>query len=208
MPLFIAEHVTNKGFVRDRVDESCGISQPKHKVIKNRNDISIDPLSFPVIVKPTSLGGKRGILVAKNQDEYVYAINYAYENMPKDRQEIIVEEYLDGGREFSIESLSYHGKHKVIQVTEKITSAPPHIVELGHLQPARITASQRKRIEEAMPKLLDMVGIDNTSTHTEIKIINDRLYLIELNSRPGGDNIAYRLTELSTGFSYLVGLSI
>ena len=56
-----------------------------------------------------------------------------------------------------------------------------------------------------MPKLLDMVGIDNTSTHTEIKIINDRLYLIELNSRPGGDNIAYRLTELSTGFSYLGG---
>ena len=53
--------------------------------------------------------------------------------------------------------------------------------------------------------MLDMVGIDNTSTHTEIKIINDRLYLIELNSRPGGDNIAYRLTELSTGFSYLGG---
>lgn len=205
MPLSIAEHVTNKGFVRDRVDDSCGILQPKHKVIKNRNDISIDPLSFPVIVKPTSLGGKRGILVAKNQDEYVYAINYAYENMPKDRQEIIVEEYLDGGREFSIESLSYHGKHKVIQVTEKITSVPPHIVELGHLQPARITSSQRKRIEEAMPKLLDMVGIDNTSTHTEIKIINDRLYLIELNARPGGDNIAYRLVELSTGFSYLGG---
>lgn len=205
MPVSIAEHITNKGFVRDRVDDSCGIFQPKHKVIKNRNDIDIAPLLFPVIVKPTSLGGKRGILVANNQDEYLHAINYAYENMPKDRQELIVEEYLDGGREFSIESLSYHGEHKVIQVTEKITSAPPHIVELGHLQPARITVDQRKRIEEAMPKLLSMAGVDNTATHTEIKIINDKLYLIELNSRPGGDNIAYRLTELSTGFSYLGG---
>ena len=205
MPVTIAEHVTNKEFVRDRVNNSCGIFQPKHKVITTRNDIDIDPLSFPVIVKPTSLGGKRGILVANNQDEYVHAINYAYENMPKDRQEIIIEEYLDGGREYSIESLSYHGEHKVIQVTEKITSAPPHIVELGHLQPARITVDQRKRIEDAMPKLLSMVGVDNTATHTEIKIINDKLYLIELNSRPGGDNIAYRLTELSTGYSYLGG---
>lgn len=205
MDVSIAERVTNKGFVRYRVNDSCGILQPKYKMLNNRDDFDVSPLSFPVIVKPTSLGGKRGILVACDMDEYKHAIEYAYENMPKDRQEVIVEEYLDGGREFSIESLSFHGKHKVIQVTEKITSGPPQIVELGHLQPARVPNEIRKRIEEAMPKLLSMAGVDNTSTHTEIKIINNKLYLIELNSRPGGDNIAYRLTELSTGFSYLGG---
>lgn len=205
MDISIADHVTNKGFVRDRVNDNCGFLQPKYRILKSRDDISITPLSFPVIVKPTTLGGKRGILVATNPDEYVHAVEYAYNNMQRKKQEVIVEEYLDGGREFSIESLSFHGKHKVIQVTEKITSAPPHIVELGHLQPARILVDQRRRIEKAIPKLLSMVGIDNTSTHTEVKIIDNEIYLIELNSRPGGDNIAYKLTELSTGFSYLGG---
>lgn len=205
MSVSVAANITNKGYVREKINDTCGILQPKFKMIKNRGDCTISPLQFPVIVKPTSLGGKRGILVANTQEEYVHAIEYAYENMPKDRQEIIVEEYLSEGREFSVESLSYHGKHKVIQVTEKITSAPPHIVELGHLQPARITVEQRKRIEESIPKLLSLAGVDNTSTHTEIKIIGDKLFLIELNSRPGGDNIAYKLTELSTGFSYLRG---
>lgn len=205
MNIDIARHITNKGYVRSKLKQDCDILQPKYKVLRNCNDISIEPLSFPIIVKPTSLGGKRGILVANDDVEYKKAINYAYENMPKDRQEIILEEYLAGGREFSVESLSFHGKHKVIQVTEKITSTPPHIVELGHLQPARVTSSVRKRIEEAIPKLLSAIGVDNTATHTEIKLINDTLYLIELNSRPGGDNIASRLTELSTGFSYLGG---
>lgn len=205
MPVQIADKITNKGFVRARINDSCGISQPKYKLINTYDNSAITSFDFPVIVKPTSLGGKRGILVANNANEYKYAIKYAYENMPKDRQEIIVEEYLKGGREFSVEALSYHGEHKVIQVTEKITSLPPHIVELGHLQPARITSEQRKRIETSIPLLLDMAGIDNTATHTEIKIVDEKLYLIEINARPGGDNIAYRLTELSTGFSFLGG---
>lgn len=205
MSVPVAECITNKGYVRSKIDDSCGIKQPKYKLLRDRNNTDIFPLSFPVIVKPTSLGGKRGILVANDADEFKKAIEYAYENTPKDRQEIIIEEFLSGGREFSVESLSFNGEHKVIQVTEKITSEPPHIVELGHLQPARVPLNIRNQIEESLPKLLKMTGVDNTSTHTEIKLINGELYLIELNSRPGGDNIAYRLTELSTGYSYLGG---
>lgn len=205
MDELVAERITNKGYVRSLIDDSCGIKQPKFKILENRRNLDIFPLVFPVIVKPTMLGGKRGILVANNEEEYNKAIDYAYKNMPRERQEIIIEEYLSGGREFSVESLSYRGEHKVIQVTEKITSKPPHIVELGHLQPARLSTKIRRKIEKSIPDLLKMTGVNNTSTHTELKLINDELFLIELNSRPGGDNIAYKLTELSTGYSYLGG---
>lgn len=205
MSVEIAKQITNKGYVRDKIQSECGILQPEYMVVRDKKYMGKSPINYPVIVKPTSLGGKRGILVARNEKEYCDAISYAYANMPQGRQEIIVEKYLEGGKEFSVESLSFNGRHKVIQVTEKIVSAPPHIVELGHIQPARITMDVRARIEESIPKLLAMAGIDNTSTHTEIKLIADKLYLIELNARPGGDNIAWKLTPLSTGFDYLGG---
>ena len=43
----------------------------------------------------------------------------------------------------------------------------------------------------------------NGATHTEIKIVNGDIYLIEINARPGGDHIAHPLTMLSTGYDYL-----
>lgn len=206
IPLEVAKDVTNKYYVRSKVNDNSVVLQPRFKEIENRHDNSIYPLAFPVIVKPTSLGGKRGVLVARNQKEYEDAITYAYDSIPKGRCKIMIEEYIEGGKEFSVESLSYKGEHKVIQITEKVTSFPPHIVELGHLQPARISENMKHRIYNAIPQLLAQVGIDNTATHTEIKIVNDNIYLIEVNSRPGGDNIAASLVELSTGYSYLEGV--
>ncbi|MGL4987454.1 MAG: hypothetical protein ACRC5H_10015, partial [Treponemataceae bacterium] len=63
----------------------------------------------------------------------------------------------------------------------------------------------KNAVQTAICELLEAVGIDNTTTHTEIKIAKDEIYLIELNARSGGDHIAYPLTELSTGYPYIQG---
>lgn len=65
--------------------------------------------------------------------------------MPNEKRRIIIEGFLEGGKEYSVESLSYHGRHQVIQITEKITSGPPHCVELGHMQPALLSESLKGR---------------------------------------------------------------
>ena len=100
-------------------------------------------------------------------------------------------------------SLSCKGKHYIIQVTEKISSGPPHCVELGHRQPADLSEKIRKDVEQAVSEGLAAIGVDNTTCHTEIKIIDGKIYLIEFNARPGGDHIAWPLTSLSTGFEYI-----
>ena len=104
-----------------------------------------------------------------------------------------------------MESLSYKGKHYVIQVTEKISSGPPHCVELGHKQPADLSDNLRRKVETAVKEGLTAIGLDNSTCHTEIKIIDDKVYLIEFNARPGGDHIAWPLTTLSTGYEYING---
>ena len=204
MSVDISEKVTDKCFVRDHAEGIKLIHQPKYLVWECNDRIpNID--KFPVIIKPAAMGGKRGVSVAYSQEEMKSALKYAIDNMPNHKTRVIIEEYLADGIELSVESLSYEGTHKVIQITEKITSGPPHCVELGHLQPARISKENRRKIEEAIPCLLEKIGINNTTSHTEIKIISDKIYLIELNARSGGDHISYPLTELSTGYPFVQG---
>lgn len=198
----VSKVITDK--VRNR--RLCaGISdlhQPWFKEVKCIDELG--EVKYPVIIKPTSLGGKRGISVAHNTKELEDGFAYAQETGPIEN--ILVEEFLDGGKEYSVESLSYKGQHHIIQVTEKISSGPPHCVELGHQQPANISQEMRDTIVRVLSQGLTAIGVENGPCHTEVKIINDKVYLIEFNARPGGDHIAWPLTELSTGYPYIKGI--
>lgn len=61
------------------------------------------------------------------------------------------------------------------------------------------------KIKTAISKGLTAIGVDNSTCHTEIKIVDDKIFLIEFNARPGGDHIAWPLTELSTGYNIIKG---
>ena len=169
------------------------------------SDKDLDQIScnYPVIVKPTGKGGKIGVTVVHTSQKLSEAYMYAKES--SDGNPIIIEEFISDGNEYSVESISYRGKHYIIQVTEKISSGPPHCVELGHHQPAAITIDMRKKIEIAVSKGLTAIGVDNSICHTEIKIKDDKIFLIEFNARPGGDHITWPLTELSTGYNMIKG---
>lgn len=198
----IAKEITDKNIIRDKVKNVANLNQPKYWICKEA--IVPDISKYPVIVKPIAAGGKRGITVVNSADGMEEALKEAFENSKVEGA--LVEEFLAGGTEYSVESLSFHGKHYIIQVTEKVSSGPPHCVELGHHQPAPLSKELRDKVERAVAGALKAAGIQNGPCHTEIKIIDDEVYLIEINGRPGGDHIAYPLTELSTGYPYITGI--
>lgn len=199
----IASVITDKFRNRKVCQGLNHIHQPRFAEIHSVEDLITVDLRFPIIVKPTTKGGKQGITVVNNEAELVQAFQYAKEKSGSNP--VIIEEFLEGGKEYSVESLSYKGKHYIIQVTEKLSSGPPHCVELGHRQPADISGNIRKKVEIAVTEGLNSIGLDNSSCHTEIKIIDDEIFLIEFNARPGGDHIAWPLTLLSTGYDYIDG---
>lgn len=198
----VALDITNKAVVREKVKNVEGLSQPDYWVC--REAVAPRIRKFPVVVKPIAAGGKRGVSVVNSEENIEIALKEAIKVSKVEGA--LVEEYLAEGMEYSVESLSYHGHQHIIQVTEKISSGPPHCVELGHHQPAALSPEMRIRVEKAVAGALRAAGIENGPCHTEIKIINDKIYLIEINGRPGGDHIAYPLTELSTGFPYITGI--
>lgn len=202
-PLKVMTNITSKPWVRDRLKDAVVIRQPKYVCLTDRTATYLpEDMRLPVIVKPAGEGGKRGVAVAHTEEEYD---RYLREAFAADRsgRGVIVEEFIPAGMECSVEVLSYHGAHQIIQVTQKLCSGAPHCVELGHSQPADISDATRSRIELAIRELLDKTGFVNGAAHVEIKLYGGEVYLIELNARLGGDCIAYPLTGLSTGYDYL-----
>ena len=201
----VARVITDKYRNREATAGVEGLHHPRYWLVRSPEDVAGLGVTYPVIVKPTSEGGKRGVSVVYDEDGLSEAVAYAASEK-KSTSDIVVEEYVPGGAEYSVESLSYHGEHRIVQVTEKWSSGAPHCVELGHHQPARLDSRMRARVEDVISRALTAVGVDNGCCHTEIKICDGDIYLIEFNTRPGGDHIAYPLTELSTGYPYITGI--
>lgn len=184
-------------------DKSIVRNLTKHLPLLNQvnNEIltSDTQLKFPCILKPTIGNSKKGVVFAKGLDELSKAKEYANAS----NNSIIVEQYICGN-EISVETISYEGCHKIIQITEKENSGAPHFVELGHHQPAELSSNVLNKIYSIIPQLLNVVGIDNGASHIEMKIDeSENVYLIEVNPRGGGDNISNILVQLSSGVDYL-----
>ena len=185
----------NKSVMRDRVANVKSVKQPWFKTYDPG-----DEYDFPVIVKAPDSCGKRGISIARNEDDLRKAVAYSKEY--SDCGDVLIEQYLEGGKEYSIECLAGNGLYEVIQYTEKDSSGPPHFVENGHHQPADLSDEVKIRIQTAVKDILKAVGINCGLAHLELKIINDELYFIEVGARGGGDHIADTLTVKSTDFDY------
>lgn len=198
----VAAKITDKYWVREKTHDCINILQPYYFYCNDINELKSKICEYPVIIKPIQEGGKRGVIVVNDESELGNAYAYAHGG-DKKKKGLIVEQFLGGGSEYSVEGLSCNGLHNIVQITKKISSGPPHCVELGHSQPADLDDEERESVCKAVDELLTTVNVITGPSHTEIKIIDDKVYLIELNCRPGGDHIAYPLTELSTGYDYM-----
>lgn len=160
-------------------------------------------IKFPAIIKPTDGGGIQGIKKCADIEELKNAYNFAKDHSRS--KTVIVEDFIDG-REFSVEYLSYKGKHYFLQITDKVTSGAPHFIEMQHHQTANISEQQSKAIRDMVEKALTALKIENSPSHTEIKL-NSRgeLCIIEIEARLDGGHITSDLVRLSTGYDLVRG---
>ena len=185
----------NKYVMRERVSALSSIRQPKYSLYDDKTNYD-----FPVVVKAVDSCGKKGISIAYDNDELLVAASNARKYSSNGL--VLIEEYLKGGQEYSIECLSGNGYYDIIQYTEKESSGPPTFTEIAHHQPANITSELKQRIDVAVKDILKVLGLKCGMAHLELKIVDDELYFIEVGARGGGDHIADVLTVNSTDFDY------
>ncbi len=208
IPYKVAQVITDKYRNRECIKGLSELLSPTYVEATCLKDVEISDVPYPMILKPINLGGKRGITVVKNASELADAFKYAKESFRKGTTPVIIaEQFLEGGMECSVESITFKGKHTIVQITQKDSSGAPHCVELGHHQPAPLSKDVWDKVVRGVSSGLTAIGITNGPCHTEIKIINGEVYLIEFNARPGGDHIWWPMVELSTGFDIIAAVA-
>lgn len=185
----------DKYVMRNRVASLSTIRQPKFTLYDENKKYD-----YPVVVKALDSCGKRGVSIAHNENELLEAVRYSKEWSTNGK--VLIEEFLEGGKEYSIECLAGNGWYDVIQFTEKDSAGPPHFTENGHHQPANLSDNIKDRIRIAVKDVLRVLGIHCGLAHLELKIIDNEIYFIEVGARGGGDHIADTLTVRSTDFDY------
>jgi biotin carboxylase len=148
----------------------------------------------PIIVKPTGASGSRGVALVGTADELGAA--WARAAACADGA-VIVEEYIEGP-EFSVETISWLGRHEVLAVTEKTTSGPPGFVELGHVVPASLPDADVEALSRLVVAVLDAIGHRSGPCHSEFRLSRTGPRVIETQTRPGGDQI-WQLVQIATG---------
>lgn len=186
---------TDKFLMKQKFLEG-GIPCAKGRLIHSAEEAK--DFTYPVIVKPRDNSGSRGVKLCNSEAELQECISEALQYSHCDT--ILAEEYIEG-QEYSIESLHYNGRSEVIQYTEKKTSEYPYNVELGHIQPANLSDKQKDAVCEIIEKIDKALKFENCPSHTELKINNRGIFVIETSPRLGGDFITSILVPFSTGFN-------
>ncbi|TXS80653.1 ATP-grasp domain-containing protein [Streptomyces sp. me109] len=154
-------------------------------------------IGYPLVLKPAAHAASIGVIRADTPEQLTAAFAFADQTagLGQESTSVLVEEYLDGP-EVSVECVTYRGETTVVAVTRKTVSAPPFFEELAHC------------VDAADP-LLDVVtpvaraairalGITDGVCHVEMRLVDGRPRLVEVNGRIAGDMIGH-LVRLATG---------
>ena len=180
------------------------VPSPKFCRVDDANNCQITDFRYPLIVKPTDRSGSKGVEKVLEPARLADAIRRAQE--VSFERKAIVEEFVTG-REISVESISYEGKHTILQITDKVTTGAPFFVELEHHQPSTLSGDIKLRVKEIVLKALDALHIKYGASHSELKITEDgEIKVIEIGARMGGDFIGSDLVRLSTGYDFVRGV--
>ena len=193
-------YCTNKDFFREKlVNSQYSI---KYKKCNNVDEVLefTDEIGFPIIMKLTDSSGSRGVVSCHNNHEV--QTFYDYLKKQSSSGKVLCEEYIQG-QEYSIESITTNNKTKIIAVTEKYTSGRPYFVEIGHVTPPHISDSDLIEIKNSVISVLDILEINHGPTHTEVILSDNGPKIVEVNPRPGGDQIWSKLVPLSTNIDIL-----
>lgn len=191
---------TNKHQMRLAFEQN-GDPSPRSILVHTPDDFRNVQFTYPVVVKPLDRSGSRGITKLMYSDGLEAAIEAAKQSGFE--KAALVEEFATG-QEYSVECVSWQGKHYFLAMTYKYTTGAPHFIETAHLQPAPVSDKLLAQVQRVVFHALDSLQIEYGASHSEIKVnAEGEIKIIEIGARMGGDFIGSNLVQLSTGFDFV-----
>ncbi len=195
---------TNKAKMRKAL-ERAGVSVPKWERVSTFEEAerAVRAMGTPSILKPVDSSGGRGVTYLDNlstSEDIRQALTRALDFSRL--SQVIVEEFISG-KEVSVEAITQNGHTEVIAITDKLTTEKPFFVEIGHSQPSQLPPIEIERIKELTIAGIKALEIDNSPSHTEIRLGPEGPRIMEIGARLGGGFISSHLVPLSTGIDLI-----
>lgn len=200
----VAKVIKDKYTVRRTLFENKidGISQ-YYKIdnIKQLGKIK-DSIHFPVMIKPCDGSGSKAV---KRVDIFEGLKAACGEAMVTSAiGEALIEDFIEG-KEYGVESFVYDGQINILSVVGKHMTEPPNYAELGHFMPSQ--SDIEEKVREVVKNAIEVLGINFGAVNMDVLITeDDRVYIIDVGTRMGGNLIGSHIISLGTGIDYMGNL--
>ncbi|MEU4408111.1 ATP-grasp domain-containing protein [Streptosporangium sp. NPDC023963] len=184
----------DKWRTRNRLHEA-GIAVPGFGLAGDADDavrIARD-IGLPVVVKPRDGAGAFGVRRCLTPQEVHRAASAVLADPGSGtRTGILVEEYVDGP-EYAVQTLTQHGRTRLLSIFRQHMTEPPVFVEIGYEHPSGLGESDEAALGDLVASALGALGVTDWISHTQVRRGPDGFRVVEVNARrPGG-----RLVEMT-----------
>lgn len=147
-------------------------------------------LGFPLIVKPRSGSGSRGVVLAEREGALPTALDGA---------EWLAEEALNG-REIGVDGVVIGGKLRLLSIRWKTLTPAPHRQAISYFANDPASEAVSPQVAAIAAKAFGALQCDNVLFHADMMVSNEgQVSLIELSPRPSGHAIHSALLPLCFG---------
>jgi biotin carboxylase len=182
--------------------DAAGIPAVRHRLVftPEQAQEAAASLGLPVVLKPRSLAGSLGVVLASDTQAVAEAFHTAssasFAGLTQEPG-VLVEEFLQGP-EISIDSVVSDGVVQPLFLARKRLGFEPYFEEVGHLVGPWRHEPWADDVIDLLRQVHDAVGVRFGATHAEVRLTAAGPRLVELNGRIGGGLIPH-LGKLACG---------
>ena len=179
-----------------------GVKALDYQILRKGDDINLKP---PFILKPATLGSSIGISIVKNEAEISYALDKSFEY----DDTLLVEPFFEGVRECNLAGYKADSKMEFSMIEEPnkdefldFDQKYLRFSDSKTIKEANLDEKLKEKLRKAFSKIYSY-GFDGSLIRCDFFIIDDEIYLNEINTNPGSlahylfDNFEDRLYDLA-----------
>ena len=169
-----------------------------------------DSMEYPVVLKPRGLSGSQGVIRADTNIEFIAGFNRIKKILDSEnaREEcdadllttILVEDYVPGP-ELALEGVLEKGDLTVLALFDKPDPlVGPFFEETIYVTPTSYSDDVQSQIISTVQSACGALGLTHGPVHAEVRLDNDKVFLIDLAARSIGGQCA-RTLSFGSGLS-------
>lgn len=173
--------------------KQAGCNTPDFQIIPVDQAANISSkINYPVVLKPLSLSGSRGVIRANNHIEFNQAVDRIDSILGQadqsgfERENLLVESYLDGP-EFAIEGFMINSQFHLLTIFDKPEPMEgPYFEETYYLTPSQLEDTTKQQLIDEVTSCCTAYGLIHGPVHAEARITSRGAVLLELAARTIG----------------------